>query len=86
MAPGIGTRWLDTFLTETNHRREREKASDRALTRAQWFALVIMLAALAVTFVAVIQHQPVGEFLGFGSVAALGYVFLTQGRRNDQGD
>jgi uncharacterized membrane protein len=86
IVPSIGPRWLDTFLSETTHRRDREKSSDRALTRAQWFALAIMLVALAVTFAAVMQHQPVGEFLGFGSVATLGYVFLSQRQKEDRED
>jgi uncharacterized membrane protein len=83
IVPGIGKRWTDTFFSETEHRRKREKASDAALTRAQIFALVVMVAALAVTVFAIQQAQPIPAGFGFASVAALGYVFLTHGDKGD---
>jgi len=86
IVPGVAERWMDTFLSETTHRRDRERESDRTVRRAQRFALTIMLAALLVTIYAISQHQGIGQALGFGSVATLGYVFLKQRTRAAKAD
>lgn len=78
------------FLAEGAHRRRLEletvRDEQRRLRRAQWFALVIMLAGMLVS-ARLIQggHDWAGTSLVGGNLVAMGALFLRagQGRRGD---